>query len=153
MASLSRSTVGRRFRSERGAELVEVALITPIMLFMLAGIFDMGFLLNHYTVATNAAREGARVAAVPGWTTPDVQARVNSYLSGGGLPTTGVVTEVEPLAVTAGARTFNAVRVTVSYPYNYIMLGTIAEFFNDDPDRGATITVAATMRLEVAAGL
>lgn len=143
----------RRLCSERGAELVEIALVMPVLLLMLAGIFDVGFLLNHYTVATNAAREGARVAAVPGWTAVDVEARVSEYLSGGGLPVTGVVTTVNPVAVTAGSRTINAVRVTVSYPYNYVLLGSIAEWFDPNPASGATVTVAATMRMEVAAGL
>ena len=34
------------------------------------GIIDFGFLFQHYEVVTNAAREGARVAILPGYRTP-----------------------------------------------------------------------------------
>lgn len=130
-----------------------MALVMPLLLLMLAGIFDIGFLLTRYSVVTNAAREGARVAAVPGWASGDVQARVNQYLSAAGLPPDGVVTSVTPVAVTAGAITFNAVEVAVSYPYNYMILDTMMGLFRDEPDAGVTLTATATMRAEVAAGL
>ena len=148
------STVPRRprLRSATGAALVEVALVTPVLLLMLAAVFDVGFLLNRYIVVTNAAREGARVAAVPGWVEEDVEARVNAYLVAGGLATDGVVTSVEPVAVDTGARTFNAVRVVVSYPNDYVLIGSLAEWFGED-SADATLTAAATMRVEVAAGL
>jgi len=74
------SRVRDRLRVARGAELIEFALVLPVMLLILAGILDMGFLFNNYAVVTNAAREGARMAAVPGWAEADVKARVNKYI-------------------------------------------------------------------------
>jgi Flp pilus assembly protein TadG len=153
MAVLIAACRRSRLASSRGASLVEMALVMPVLLVMLAGIFDIGFLLNHYAVVTNAAREGARVAAVPGWAADDVEARVNAYLAAAGLPLDGVDTLVTPVAVDAGTRTFNAVAVKVSYPYNYMILDTVTSLFEDDPDTGVTVTATATMRAEVAAGL
>jgi Flp pilus assembly protein TadG len=153
MASLSTALRRSRVASSRGAELVELALVMPVLLLMLAGIFDIGFLLNHYSVVTNAAREGARVAAVPGWAEDDVEARVNQYLSAAGLGLDGVSTSVTPVAVVAGTSTINAVEVAVSYPYDYLILTTVAALFQDDPSDGVTLTATATMRAEVAAGL
>ena len=54
--------------AERGAELVEFALVFPMLLLVMLGIMDFGFLFQRYEVVTNAAREGARVAILPGYT-------------------------------------------------------------------------------------
>jgi Flp pilus assembly protein TadG len=59
----------RRRRSDgqggsRGQALVEFALVFPIALLVLFGIFDVGRLVFMYTGLTNAAREGARLAIV-----------------------------------------------------------------------------------------
>ena len=77
---------------ERGAELVEFAFVFPLLLLVMLGIVDFGFLFQRYEVVTNAAREGARVAILPGYQTADVQARVNQYLTAGGLTPTDPVT-------------------------------------------------------------
>jgi Flp pilus assembly protein TadG len=47
---------------ERGANLVEMALILPLLLLLLAAIADFGRAFNSYIVINNAAREGARYA-------------------------------------------------------------------------------------------
>ena len=59
---LGESRRRRLWRSERGAELVEFALVFPTLLLVMLGIADFGFLFQRYEVITNAAREGARVA-------------------------------------------------------------------------------------------
>ena len=76
--------VGRwltRGRSEDGAQLVEFALVLPLLLLVVLGIAEFGFMFQRYEVVTNAAREGARLAVLPGYTDADVQARVAAYLS------------------------------------------------------------------------
>jgi Flp pilus assembly protein TadG len=50
-------------RSERGSSLVEMALIAPVLLFILFGIVDTGRAFSSYITMTNAVREGARYAA------------------------------------------------------------------------------------------
>jgi len=54
----------RRSRSTRGQALVEFALVIPLFLLMLVGIFDLGRAVFSYNTLTNAAREGARLAIV-----------------------------------------------------------------------------------------
>ena len=66
----------RRWDGQSGAELIEFALVFPILLMTVLGIVDFGFLFHRQEVVTNAAREGARVAALPGYTATDVQDRV-----------------------------------------------------------------------------
>ena len=50
---------------ERGAELVEFALVFPMLLLVMLGIMDFGFLFQRYEVLTAAAREGARSPSSP----------------------------------------------------------------------------------------
>ena len=47
-------------RNERGANLVEMALISTFLLLLAAGVIDIGRAFNNYIIITNAAREGAR---------------------------------------------------------------------------------------------
>lgn len=48
---------------QRGAALVEFALLSGLLLFFLFGIFEFGLLWLQSNYTVNAAREGARVAA------------------------------------------------------------------------------------------
>ena len=59
----------------RGSTLIEFALVVPILIAVLLGIMEFGWLAkNHQTIA-NATREGARVAAL-GKTTTEIQTRI-----------------------------------------------------------------------------
>ena len=53
----------------KGQSLVEFALVIPVFLILLLGIFEFGRAWETVNIMTSAAREGARVAAV---TNPDV---------------------------------------------------------------------------------
>lgn len=63
---LNASLVGRaRARANgHGQSLVEFALIFPVLILLLIGIFDLGRLVFAYNDITNAARNGVRVAIV-----------------------------------------------------------------------------------------
>ena len=49
---------------EKGQSLVEVALVIPIMLVILAGVLDLGRLYYVTVALTDAAAEGAAYAAI-----------------------------------------------------------------------------------------
>jgi Flp pilus assembly protein TadG len=115
-------------RSERGAELIEFALILPILILLLAGIFEFGLMFRSYEAVTNAAREGARVGVLPGYAAADVQNRVSQYLASAGLPGAFTV-NVTNVPVSTPAGTFNATSVDVSYTYNMSILAGVAPFF------------------------
>jgi len=51
-----------RFRNERGTQLIELALVMPILLLLALGIIDMAALIHANQVVSNAAREGARLS-------------------------------------------------------------------------------------------
>jgi Flp pilus assembly protein TadG len=138
--------------SERGAELIEFALVLPLLLLVVLGIVDFGFLFQRLEVVTNAAREGARIAILPGYLTADVNARVNNYMSTGGLavtPGTNPTINVAnvPLTTSPGAPPLNTKRVTVTYTNSYLFLGGIASWFGGSFS-SVPLTGVATMRVE-----
>jgi Flp pilus assembly protein TadG len=53
-----------RRRDGRGQSLVEFALILPVFILVLIGLFDMGRAIYAYNTVSNAARAAARVAIV-----------------------------------------------------------------------------------------
>ncbi|MSU75726.1 MAG: pilus assembly protein [Candidatus Magasanikbacteria bacterium] len=56
----------RWFSNETGQAAVEAALLIPVLLFLLMGIFVVGYWLNDQLVVTAAVREGARRGALTG---------------------------------------------------------------------------------------
>jgi Flp pilus assembly protein TadG len=56
---------GLRFRDhDKGASLVEFALLAPLLILLLFGIIEFGWLFGQYNDVKHGAREGARYAAV-----------------------------------------------------------------------------------------
>ena len=55
-----------RCRGERGAALVESAIITPVLMLFLFGIFEFGFAFRDYLTVANATRDGVREVSVAG---------------------------------------------------------------------------------------
>lgn len=151
-----RTTTRRRLApsSETGAELLEMAIVLPVLLLVVSGIMDFGFLFLRYEVVTNAAREGARVAVLPGYQAADVQQRVANYLTTGGLgdpaPPASVVNSTVEL--TPGGPTIGVVTVGVQYPSRFMFLGTLASLVGGGPYADVTLRASSTMRREIAAG-
>lgn len=54
----------RKLRNERGAAAVEFALIAPLLFMLIFGITEFGLAWSQKEVFIQAAREGARFAAV-----------------------------------------------------------------------------------------
>jgi Flp pilus assembly protein TadG len=140
----------RRWKCEKGAELIEFALVFPLLLLTVMGIIDFGFLFQRYEVVVNAAREGARIAVLPGYAQPDVQQRISDYLTAGGATATPTVTFQAPQAVNVGGACITLTGVTVAYPHTYTFVGPIASFFSTSL-AGTTLTATARMRYEGAA--
>ena len=63
--------IKRMRKSEAGQSMVEMALVLPILLLLVGGIMDFGWLFYNQLALTNAAREGARYAVIHYHTAPD----------------------------------------------------------------------------------
>jgi len=141
----------RLFRSEHGAELVEMAIVTPILLLLVFGIVDFGFMFQRYVVLTNAAVEGARVATMPGYTAADAQARVQEYVLNS-LPTTVVVPPavVTPVALPrAGGGTWPGMQVTVTHVYTLQYIAPMIRLVGGTSAANVTLTARSTMRSQI----
>lgn len=65
----------------RGAAVVEFAMIAPLMLLFTFGMIEISRMVMVKNAATQASREGARVAVLPGSESDDVRARVQEELT------------------------------------------------------------------------
>lgn len=142
----------RRLRSERGAELIETALTLPLILLVVVGIIEFGFVFQKYEVITNAAREGARVLVLPAFGPADAQTRVNQYLAAAGLDPAQATVPLPgaPVSTNLGGSCIWTVTVTVSYPHAAPFLSGIGNYFGKSFGT-FTLNAASTMRTEAAA--
>jgi Flp pilus assembly protein TadG len=150
MATLIRQRLAR-FASDKGAELLEMALVLPILLMIFAGIIDFGFMFQRYEVLTNAAREGARMGTLPGYAPADIVARVNSYLTTSGLTAASPGPIVTNSTMTVGGSQIEVVTVTVFVHSQFANLGPIAALVGGSGWSSITLKAVSTMRLETPA--
>jgi Flp pilus assembly protein TadG len=129
-----------------------MALTLPLMLLVAIGIVEFGRAYQTWQVLTNAAREGARIAVLPGMDDATVTSRVQSYMSDGQLPNSAIatVTITRNNAIAIGAGTASASRVTIGYPFTFMVLQPIAQLVDPSTTAGAplTMTASALMRNE-----
>lgn len=133
-------------RRERGAALLETALVLPMVLLVAVGIFEFGRAYQTWQVLTNAAREGARVAVLPGSTAGTVSARAKSYMMAGQLAQAKSATvAVTPVTLDlGGGLSAAASSVTVDYPFQFIVLQPVARMVVRGSTAGAPLTLRAT---------
>jgi hypothetical protein len=149
------AAIKKRFPDcESGTVLIEAAITLPLLLLVVLGIVDFGRLFQRYEVVTNAAREGARVAVLPGYDAADVVERSLQYLDAGGLDRDladppPVYQAPAPVPIDGGP-CITLVGVTVTYPHTYSFVGGIMNFFGTGFS-STTLTATALMRSETMA--
>ena len=130
---------GKQFanRGRRGAAVVELAIVSPLMFAILFGIIEFGWMFTVQHTMVNASREGARVGILPGVTVPEIEARTREFLAPMNLEddVTVNVTEATP------SDPFVTVQVTV--PREEVSL--VGNFFGFT---GGMLEGTTTMRLE-----
>lgn len=136
--------VGRRLaraRQEAGQTLVEFSLVLPILLILIFGLVDFGRAFYTWLVVTNAAREGARTAAVQ---LPSAQVDASIVQAMGSLPTANLTITKTNVQGTRGT----PVTVTLSYNFDYVTpIGPLMALFGGSLAE-PTISSSSTMRLE-----
>lgn len=100
----------KRQSSERGAAAVEFAFILPVLLTLIIGMMEFGFLFNQQISATNAARAASRYTAVhyseSGFGYPAIEAAATTA-----APSLNMV---KPIGITYSTGTACAPGVTVT---------------------------------------
>jgi Flp pilus assembly protein TadG len=131
-ASLNR----RRPRRDSGAAAVEMALVLPLLLFVVFGVVDFGRMLNAQLTLTQAAREGARAAALGQSADARVQAAATN-LSG--------VTSTVTTCPAGGSVSADAV-VTANLNFTFVTpLAALAPLFGSGMGSSFTLTGRGVM--------
>ena len=120
-------------RTRRAAAVVEMAVVAPLLFAVLFGIIEYGWVFTIKQGLTNATREGARVAVLPGSTDAEILERVNNYLAPLGVTT-------HTIELTRATTETPVETVHVFVPYADVTL--IGEFFGStDYNLGSTCSM------------
>lgn len=124
--------------NQKGQSLVEFAIIVPILLLIVMGIFQFGMMLNAYLTIENVSREGARIGIIG-----SSDAEINSAIIASS-------SNLDPLKLTVSITPDEASRksgdtLTVKVTYNYeLTIPIISNLFNSE----AVLNGQTSMRIE-----
>jgi Flp pilus assembly protein TadG len=108
----------KKTRRQGGLALVEMALVLPLLVLLLFALIEYGWLFYKYQQINGAARHGCRIGATQPATTAQVNAAIDTMMTGSGLGGSGYTKNVTPVEVLAGT----TITVTVTVPYGNITL-------------------------------
>jgi Flp pilus assembly protein TadG len=110
----------KKLKGQRGGSALEFAILLPVLLLILLGIIDFGYVVFAKAVITNASREGARTGIVfsdPPLTNADIVQVVDDYCTNF-IPSATVSTQV----IRAGGAAGDPLTVRVNYLHNFLFL-------------------------------
>jgi len=122
----------------RGSAVVEMAVITPLLMTVMIGIMEFGWLFMCQETLTTATREACRVAVLQGSTDQEIQDRFMELIQPTGIQvTTGMLT-IQHATAEDPAET-----ISVAVPFGKISL--LREF---SPGDGSIMRASCSMRKE-----
>ena len=110
----------RMSEKSRGIALVEAALMMPLLLTILIGLLEYGWLFFKFQQINGASRHGTRIGITEPATQAQVQTAVDGMMTSSGLSGSGytVAFSADPAALAPG----QLLTVTVTVPYSNIEL-------------------------------
>jgi len=161
---------------ERGAELVEFALVFPLFLLLMVGVVEFGRAYNIYENVIHATREGVRAASAdcltggnctPGTysklTPAEIRTKIREHLSAINISVADsdiIITTATPLSVggfkvdpaATGGSTFSmnipVYNVRVNYNYNFLFLNKVLRLLVPTSSVGSTgVLINATVEM------
>ena len=134
----ARQRVFARLRNgDEGNAIIEFALVLPVLITVLLGIFIVGIIFNNQIILTQAVGGGAQYlqSLSTSATGIDPCALTNTYIAGAATTLTGTITvkvsinggtgvttcSLADITPTAGAS--KTIAVTGTYPCNFVILG------------------------------
>ena len=161
------------YQGQKGAELVELALILPLFLLLLIGIIEFGRAYNVYENVIHATREGVRAAVAdcltggncaPGSASTlsdtEVRNKIRAHLQAINIdvanPNSDIVISKPKVTVTGfldgGGNSYNAdiqsYHVQVNYAYNFLFLGPIIKLLVPNSSVGSNgLILSATVEM------
>jgi len=110
-----------RNKNKRAIAAIEAALLFPLLVFLLMGLLEYGWMFVKKQECNHAARQAARVGCVEGATNADVIAEVDRLMTSAGMGSSGYTLTIAPPDV-ATALAGESITVTVTVPYSAIDL-------------------------------
>jgi len=137
--------------TDAGQTLVEFSLVLPIFLVMIFALVDFGRGFYTWLVVTNAAREGARAAAVQG-DASTIDSKIYGSFCSAWPSTSGCSLDTTKMTVTKtnvqGTRGTEA-KVSISYNFSFVTpLGGMLRLIGGSSISAPTISASSSMRLE-----
>lgn len=105
----------KKINNENGQSMVEFALIMPILLLIIVGIIEFGFMFSGFLALTNASREAVRNISLGG---NDASATQRAKESSMNLDPDQMVVVINPSNSTR--KQGDAVTVTITYEYDFL---------------------------------
>ncbi len=103
------------FSKENGQSMVEFALIMPILLLILVGIIEFGFMFSNFLTLTNASREAVRAISLG---SSDASATQRAKDTSINLDPTQIVVVINPSD--SNRDPGDSVTVTITYEYDFL---------------------------------
>jgi len=108
--------------SQSGQELVEFALVLPLLLLVVFGVLDLGRVFHSAITITNAAREGARYAMLHPDDVMEIQNVTLAEAENSGIDMSTSFVDVICLSDCSSG---TPIRVTVEYNFTFLLIGFV----------------------------
>jgi Flp pilus assembly protein TadG len=152
-----------RTKNQKGAALVEFAVILPLLMLIVMGIIEFSILLFDKAMLTNASREGARVGIVfvPNrvGSVSTIETRIDqavqnycaTNLISFGNPASVVINKTWVDGNDAGTTTYetgDSLEVEVTYSFRFLVFSRLLSFFGGTLGNVFNLQAVTVMRLE-----
>jgi Flp pilus assembly protein TadG len=130
-----------RRRKARATSIVEMAIVLTVLLALVLGVVEYGWMVLKSQQVTNAARHGARVGARIDGTSAQVRQAIDSLMEAAHLGGSGYEVTLSPADVSAipGGQSLT---VSVRVPYADISLGMPISLVPQPQALQAAVTMA-----------
>jgi Flp pilus assembly protein TadG len=133
-----------RISGEQGQSMVEFAFVLPFLVFLLLGIIQFGLALHNFLAITDAARVGARAAAVHRTTNPCAAATTAIQNTVSAPQWTVISSRITCTPSTPGA-VGSSYKISITYP---VTIGLPGYFGVPSFSLSSDMNASATERLE-----
>ncbi|MDR3559882.1 MAG: TadE/TadG family type IV pilus assembly protein [Negativicutes bacterium] len=144
--------INQYIKNQRGQSLVEFALVLPVLLMLVVGLLGFGLVMQDYISLAEAARAGARYAAVHPSDTANIKLAAKNAVPA----YTSLITVNDPVFQTNP--TYNDTSVSVTVTYNRLLIPMTVPDPTDitkkytilptDKNGNYLVTATAVMRVE-----
>jgi Flp pilus assembly protein TadG len=127
---------GSAHAPRRGIAAVEFAVVLPLLLMFIVGIWEVGRLIEVQQIMANAAREGGRQASAGQYSPSDITTLVQQYAAREGLTATNIAVSIKNLGFSGNpappdndprdATDLDQLQVTVTIPFSDVRWTTLS---------------------------